>query len=122
MRWRDLRRSENVRDARGEGGGGMRTGLPIPLGRGGAGVGVDVRGIEPRRPLVPGDESSSFVAAILGSTEDVWGQVFSLSGRHYVDPELTLFDGAVESACGYATAAVGPFYCSTDHRIYLDTS
>ena len=152
MRWRDLRRSDNVRDARGEGGGGMRPGLPIPLGRGGA-IGVivllvvayfiggpdavlsllggggagdggngDAPRLAPRAPLTPDDEASSFVSAILGSTEDVWGQVFSLSGRHYVDPELTLFDGAVESACGYATAAVGPFYCPTDHRIYLDTS
>jgi len=130
----------------------MRTGLPISLGRGGALVGVallvivyliggpdavetllggggvgdggrgDAPRTEARRPLTPDDESSSFVAAILGSTEDVWGQVFSLSGRHYVEPELTLFDGAVESPCGYATAAVGPFYCSADHRIYLDTS
>jgi len=154
MRWRDLRRSDNVRDERGEGGGGMRAGFPISLGRGGGlaaiavlivvyfiggpdavetllsgagggggdGSGVDAPRVHPRLPLTPDDESSSFVAAILGSTEDVWGQVFSLSGRHYVDPELTLFDGAVESACGYATAAVGPFYCSADHRIYLDTS
>lgn len=153
MRWRDLRRSDNVRDARDEG-GGMRTGLRIPLGRGGGlaavallivvyfiggpdavekllgggGGGVSNGGSpDPPRagqrlPLTPADESSSFVSAILGSTEDVWGQVFSLSGRHYVNPELTLFDGAVESACGFATAAVGPFYCPADHVIYLDTS
>jgi predicted metalloprotease len=132
----------------------MRSGLPIPVGRGGAVVVIvlvvvayliggpdavmtllggggtggsdsgnaDAPRLSTRAPLTPDDEASSFVSAILGSTEDVWGQVFSLSGRHYVDPELTLFDGAVDSACGYATAAVGPFYCPTDHRIYLDTS
>jgi hypothetical protein len=148
MRWRDLRRSDNVRDVRGEGGGGMRTGLPISLGRGGAlaaivllvvvyfiggpdavetllsggGGGVDAPSAEQGAPLTANDESSQFVAAILGSTEDVWGQVFALSGKHYVDPELTLFDGAVGSACGYATAAVGPFYCPADHRVYLDTA
>jgi predicted metalloprotease len=91
-------------------------------GGGGDSGGVDAPHLSPRPPLTPDDEASSFVAAILGSTEDVWGQVFALSGRHYVDPELTLFDGAVESACGFATAAVGPFYCPADHRIYLDTS
>jgi predicted metalloprotease len=146
MRWRDLRRSDNVRDVRGEGGGGLRTG--IPLGRGGgvaaiallvvvylvggpdavqtllSGGGGDAGAptAEQGVPLTANDESSQFVAAILGSTEDVWAQVFALSGRHYVNPELTLFDGAVESACGYATAAVGPFYCPADHRVYLDTA
>ncbi|HUL82217.1 MAG TPA: neutral zinc metallopeptidase [Gammaproteobacteria bacterium] len=151
MRWRDLRRSDNVRDVRGEA-GGMRTGFRIPLGRGGGlaavalllvvyfiggpdaveklldsggagdGGSADAPQVPRRLPLTPADESSSFVSAILGSTEDVWGQVFSLSGRHYVNPELTLFDGVVESACGFATAAVGPFYCPADHVIYLDTS
>lgn len=151
MRWRDLRRSDNVRDVRGEG-DGMRRGFPISLGRGGGlaaiallivvyfiggpdavekllsggggdeGASAEAPPVVRRLPLTPDDESSSFVAAILGSTEDVWSQVFSLSGRHYVNPELTLFDGAVESACGFATAAVGPFYCPADHIIYLDTS
>jgi predicted metalloprotease len=93
-------------------------------GGGGAGDRDDVGAPsgEERLPLAPGDESSTFVPAILGSTEDVWSQLFALSGLHYVNPDLTLFDGAVESACGFATAAVGPFYCPADHRIYLDTS
>lgn len=147
MRWKDLRRSDNVRDVRGEdGGGGMRAGMPISLGRGGALAGVAVLVVvylvggpeavqnllegggggaptaEQGSPLTANDEASQFVAAILGSTEDVWGEIFASSGRRYEAPELTLFDGAVQSACGYATAAVGPFYCPSDRRVYLDTA
>ncbi|HVS25171.1 MAG TPA: neutral zinc metallopeptidase [Gammaproteobacteria bacterium] len=149
MRWRDLKPSENVRDGRGAG-GGRRTRIALSLGVGGglaaiallvayflggprtvetlmSGGAGDRDGVaapsgDERLPLTPGDESSTFVPAILGSTEDVWSQLFALSGLHYVNPELTLFDGAVDSACGFATAAVGPFYCPADHRIYLDTS
>jgi predicted metalloprotease len=74
------------------------------------------------RPVGTNDEAGQFVAAILGSTEDVWSQVFANSGARYAPPELTLFDGAVQSACGFASAAVGPFYCPSDRRVYLDTS
>ena len=149
MRWKDLRRSDNVRDVRGEEGGGgpMRAGMPISLGRGGALGTVAVLVVvyliggpdalqsllggggeggaptaEQGSPLTANDEASQFVAAILGSTEDVWGEIFASSGRRYQAPELTLFDGAVQSACGYASAAVGPFYCPSDHRVYLDTA
>ena len=149
MRWKDLRRSDNVRDVRGEDGGGgpMRAGMPISLGRGGAlgtvavlvvvyliggpealqslldgGGGGGAPTAEQGSPLTANDDASQFVAAILGSTEDVWGEIFATSGRRYEAPELTLFDGAVQSACGYATAAVGPFYCPSDHRVYLDTA
>ena len=68
------------------------------------------------------DDDSQFVAAILGSTEDVWGAIFAASGRRYEAPQLTLFDGSIDSACGFASAAVGPFYCPADQRVYLDTS
>jgi predicted metalloprotease len=146
MRWKDLRRSDNVRDVRGEGGGGMRAGMPITLGRGGGlaavamlvvvyliggpdalqsvldGGGGSAPTAEQGSPLTANDDTSQFVAAILGSTEDVWGEIFASSGRRYETPELTLFDGAVQSACGYATAAVGPFYCPSDRRVYLDTA
>jgi len=147
MRWRDLRRSDNVRDVRGEeGGGGMRAGMPISLGRGGALAGVAVLVVvylvggpeavqnllegggegaptaEQGSPLTANDDASQFVAAILGSTEDVWGALFAQQGRRYQPPLLTLFDGSVQSACGYATAAAGPFYCPGDLRVYLDTS
>ena len=145
MRWKDLRRSENVRDVRGEegggGGGGMRGGIPMSLGGVALLVVVYLLGgpealqtllsggdegaapsAEQGQPLSASDETSQFVAAILGSTEDVWGEIFAKSGRRYEAPELTLFDGAVQSACGYATAAVGPFYCPSDRRVYLDTA
>jgi predicted metalloprotease len=79
-------------------------------------------GPETGRPLSATDEDSQFVAAILGSTEDTWGPLFAQSGERYVPPELTLFDGSVQSACGFASSAVGPFYCPGDSRVYLDTS
>jgi predicted metalloprotease len=68
------------------------------------------------------DENVHFVRAILGETEDVWGAVFEQAGRQYERPRLVLFSGAVESACGGATAATGPFYCSSDRQVYLDLS
>ena len=139
MRWRDLRRSSNVRDVRGS--GGRRGGVPLRLGGGGIGViilmviavllggpealnlfvGGDAVDPEPR-PVPANDEAAQFVAAVLGSTEDVWGALFAEAGERYQPPELTLFDGAVSSACGYASAAVGPFYCPADRRVYLDLS
>jgi predicted metalloprotease len=145
MRWNDLRRSSNVRDVRGTGG---RGGLRLPLGRGGRGGGLGAvvivvlllifggpdavmqllgGGVAPSGsqsgvPLTADDEDSQFVAAILGSTEDVWGALFAQSGERYQAPQLTLFDGAVQSACGYASSAVGPFYCPGDRRVYLDTA
>ncbi|HET6628367.1 MAG TPA: neutral zinc metallopeptidase [Woeseiaceae bacterium] len=142
MRWRDLRRSSNVRDVRGRG-TGLR--MPLPLGRGG-GIGLVVlliiaaifggpelvyqllggggpdTGQPSSTPAGVQDEDRQFTAAILGSTEDVWGRIFESAGAEYLPPELTLFNGAVSSACGYASAAVGPFYCPADARVYLDTS
>jgi predicted metalloprotease len=147
MRWKDLRRSSNVRDVRGAGTG--RGGLRLPLGRGGGlggGLGAIVIVLlvlvfggpdavmqlfggggtpssnQTGRPLTANDEDSQFVAAILGSTEDIWGGLFAEAGQRYQVPQLTLFDGAVQSACGYASSAVGPFYCPGDRRVYLDTA
>jgi predicted metalloprotease len=122
-------------------------GFPLPLGRRGGGLGLIVvvvvvfllGGPEALNLLVGGgvpmtgeppatqgagldDEAGQFVAAILGSTEDVWGALFSERGVRYLPPELTLFDGAVQSACGFASSAAGPFYCPSDRRVYLDTS
>jgi predicted metalloprotease len=59
---------------------------------------------------------------VLGSTEDVWGALFAQSGQQYRAPQLTLFGGSVQSACGFASSASGPFYCPADQRVYLDTS
>jgi predicted metalloprotease len=73
-------------------------------------------------PGGPGDEARDFVAAVLGSTEDAWGRIFSAAGRRYEPPTLVLFTDAVQSACGINSAAVGPFYCPGDSRVYLDLS
>ena len=145
MRWKDLRRSSNVRDVRGAGGGGVR----MPIGRGGrvgGGLGALVLvvlvlifggpeavmqllsgggsapSVEQGRPLTANDETSDFVARVLGSTEDVWSGLFRQQGQTYQPPELNVFDGAVQSRCGFASSASGPFYCPVDRRIYLDTA
>src|SRR5690348_9573923 len=120
MRWKDLRRSDNVRDERGMGGGG---GFSVGRGVGGVGAvailvvayfvgGPDAvlqllnsgGGVAPSSregaPLTATDDQSQFVAAILGSTEDVWGEIFAQQGKRYSPPLLELFDGSVQSACG----------------------
>jgi hypothetical protein len=68
------------------------------------------------------DEGREFVARILGSTERTWDEVFERGGRQYVQPKLVLFSGAVQSACGFAQAAAGPFYCPNDQKVYIDLS
>jgi len=76
----------------------------------------------PQQQVAPAgnDEQTQFVRKILGSTEDVWGQMFQASGKQYPAPRLVLFHGAVQSACGAASAAMGPFYCPGDRQVYLD--
>ena len=139
MRWRDQRQSTNIEDRRGIGGG-------LAIGGGGLGllivlIAALVCGIDPRELLQnmpaetqvqqpgpaanqPGqsqDESRQFVGAIMGSTEDIWGRVLPEQARvRYQEPVLTLFSGQVPSACGYASAASGPFYCPGDRKLYLD--
>jgi len=145
MRWDDFRRSENVEDDRGGGGfgggipigaGGMGIGTLLVLGLIGWALGIDPRvligggdtdqappGYEERRPTgAPGDRLGDFVAAVLGDTEDRWKEIFQQANRPYRPPKLRLFSGAEQSACGFARAAMGPFYCPNDQRIYLDTS
>ena len=68
------------------------------------------------------DETTRFVATILAETEDVWGGIFEANGRTYPEPILVLFEGQVSSACGFASAASGPFYCPGDNKLYLDVS
>jgi uncharacterized protein len=143
MRWKDLRRSSNVRDMRGR---RASAGIPLSIGRRGGGLGVIVllilaalvggpemlsllvgdgsldSGSEWSASRSLDDEAGQFTAAILGSTEDVWSELFAQGNRRYEPPQLTLFDGAVQSACGYASSAVGPFYCPADRRVYLDTA
>ena len=76
----------------------------------------------PRRTGAPSDRQCEFVAAVLGNTEDTWGEIFRASGRQYNAPRLRLYTGGEQGGCGFAQAAMGPFYCPNDRRIYLDTS
>ncbi|WP_315924251.1 neutral zinc metallopeptidase [Mesorhizobium sp. SP-1A] len=66
------------------------------------------------------DEMKQFVATVLAETEDVWSGIFKANGMTYEDPKLVLFSGQIRSACGFASAASGPFYCPNDHKVYLD--
>jgi predicted metalloprotease len=74
----------------------------------------------PAAPPPGEDVATDFVAAVLGDTEDTWGPIFSSSGRQYRPPTLVLYTDAVQSACGFNSAATGPFYCPADGKVYLD--
>lgn len=137
MLWRGGRQSTNVEDRRG-----------LTVGRGLAGGGLATivlvlvamfLGVDPSAILETGgpdtsapsgsfenspadQETREFVSTVLGFTEDTWGAIFMQSGRQYRPPTLVLFTGAVESACGLGRAAMGPFYCPGDEKVYLDTN
>jgi predicted metalloprotease len=138
MLWRGQRQSDNVEDQRG---GLGRGGLAIGGGVGGVIVLIIalLLGADPRQLLEqnPGgnpssnpqssrpvnaqdDEMKQFVSVVLASTEDVWSDIFKQHGRQYRKPKLVLFSDEVQSACGAATTAVGPFYCPGDEKVYLD--
>lgn len=143
MRWQDLKPSENVEDRRGQkvgrgplamggGVGALLIGIVIYflggdpsviLGPGG-GTGTTTStsaNLPPESRGVPaGDTRGQFVAAVLGSTEEVWNAEFSERGSDYAEPRLVLFSDGVRSACGFADAAVGPFYCPGDRKVYID--
>jgi uncharacterized protein len=125
------------------GGGGLGIGTIIVLGLLGWALGIDPRiliggaeivmgngsgsQVESRAPQnvpsgQPSDQSGQFIAAVLGNSEDVWGDIFRQDGKTYRAPKLRLFSGVTRSACGTAQSAMGPFYCPNDQRIYLDTS
>jgi predicted metalloprotease len=140
MRWRGQRESENVEDRRGMrvsgrgaaiGGGGLLLLLAFALLTGQdpvqmletVGGGQSQVGMQPGESGqlgAPGDEMGQFASVVLGSTEDVWGEVFEGGGRRYQQPRLVLFTDAVDSACGFNSAAVGPFYCPVDSQVYID--
>ena len=136
MKWGNARRSGNIQDRR-----GMRMGGVGGMGVGGIAAVVVISLLLGQNPLqmlglisemqsggtqtgttgVPADdEAGQFVSAILGETEDVWGEIFAARGASYQEPTLVLFTGAVQSACGSASSAVGPFYCPGDHQVYID--
>lgn len=135
MRWRKGRESSNVEDRRGMraaptlAGGGIGTivivlvamyfGIdPSFLLQGGS---LDGASSQQSAQLSPADdESSRFVSVVLADTEDTWRALFQQRGGAYQEPKLVLFSGAVQSACGYAQAAVGPFYCPADQKVYID--
>jgi predicted metalloprotease len=136
MRIEGQRESSNVEDRR-----GMRPGMMV----GGGGIlslivvvvalflGVDPRPllqqtqqqgqVQQQGPIqsTPEEEAlKKFVSVVLADTEDVWGKLFSSAGKQYQQPTLVLFRGAVQSACGGASSAVGPFYCPADQKLYID--
>lgn len=141
MRWRGMRESDNVEDRRGKGtrialGGGLGTialiviimllgGDPQALlqdaGMGGAETSPAVTGAANTGNREE-DELAKFVSVVLADTEDVWREIFQGMGKQYREPKLVLFRGQVRSACGFANAAVGPFYCPADEKVYIDLS
>ncbi|CAD5109049.1 KPN_02809 family neutral zinc metallopeptidase [Zestomonas carbonaria] len=145
MLWKKARRSDNVVDARGSGGGRMRIGGGKGLSLAAIAVVVVIGLISGQDPLqilgnvvnmsqqttsvtaptqgrapAANDEESEFVRAVLGDTEDTWRAIFQQAGQQYQDPKLILFRGGVNSACGFASSATGPFYCPGDRQVYLD--
>jgi predicted metalloprotease len=149
MRWDDFRRSDNVEEASGGGGfglgGGFRLGggaiiavivISLLLGKNPLDILTLLETGTPPTAQAPSqtpgstaqapgsaaqnDPQRDFVRAVLGDTEDFWGAELPRHGVRYQPPKLTLFHGQVSSACGFASAAMGPFYCPGDERVYLD--
>lgn len=136
MQWMGRRESSNVDDRRGISGGGMAIGggvigvifilAKFLLGGGDLN---DLQQLVPRQQQemtaeqkAAQDTEAAFVKVVLADTEDVWTKLFSNMGRTYTDPTLVLFSGTTTSACGYASAATGPFYCPADQDVYIDLS
>ncbi len=140
MRWKTGRRSSNVEDRRGTrlSGGKMKGGgigvillalvamyfgvdPSVILNSGLVDSGRSVEQQQASRPASPEeDRLAEFVSVVLADTEDTWEAVFDEAGRAYQKPKLVLFTGAVESACGFAQSATGPFYCPADKKVYID--
>lgn len=144
MRWEDRRESDNVEDARRSGGRGFRVGGGVGIGTivlalvlwKGCGIDPSVtlglsqqvqstQGAAPQsgQQFVDTPESArdkKFVSVVLADTEDTWRQIFQEHQGAYRAPKLTLFSGSVQSGCGAAESAMGPFYCPADEKVYLD--
>jgi uncharacterized protein len=148
MRLDELPQSDRIEDRRGglSGSAGRRGGLGIGaivvLGLIGWALGIDPRiliggaemmsrGGQTQQQTdvgskstagVPSDQMGKFVSSVLGSTEAVWTDVFAQAGKTYKPPTVVMFSGATQSGCGFAQAAMGPFYCPIDQKVYLDTT
>ena len=133
MRWQGGRRSANVQDRRGRGGMMVGGGLgAIVIAVVAMLLGVDpesvpTTGLGPSEEVAPGapdqfadDPDADFISVVLADTEDTWHELFSQRGTTYSEPGLVLFENVVQSACGVAQSAVGPFYCPSDQQVYLD--
>jgi uncharacterized protein len=134
MRWQGRGGSGNIEDRRGMGGGGMAAGGGIGavvigliyflLTGDPSGVQVPQGGADQQAQSGPVDPATDtlgqFVSTILRDTEVTWGQLFQQSGETYQEPRLVLFSNRVQSACGGASTAVGPFYCPSDQKVYID--
>lgn len=136
MRWRQSRQSRNVQDYRGRSTGGR--GLKFGLGGIIALIAAYFMGIDPalimgllggdapmqsEAPIeagAPTDEGGAFVAHVLGDTEETWTAIFAGAGREYPAPYLVLFSEGINTGCGSATSAAGPFYCPADNKVYID--
>ncbi|MEZ5535941.1 MAG: neutral zinc metallopeptidase [Thiolinea sp.] len=136
MRWRSGRRSTNIEDRRGRG-----MGRPAKLGGGIGlllmmlfvwlmggdavqmlGMGGNNSGQSTSAQSAANQESADFVSAVVAQTEDVWNPLFQRAGLNYREPKLVLYNDQIQSACGYSTAASGPFYCPGDQKVYIDLS
>lgn len=143
MKWEGNRQSNNVEDRRSGGGSPVFGGRSIGIGTivialvGGWVLGVNpltilgmlsgggapvVQQQTPAQGPPANDIMGQFVSTVLADTEDVWGNIFKQGGAVYKDPKLVLFRGAVGTACGTGQAAMGPFYCPGDHKVYIDLS
>ena len=134
MRWEGRRQSQNVEDRRSVGqqvvvGGGLLTLVlmvvmmflgvdPMQLAK----VAPELAGPQQQAPAKPAnDKMTQFIKTVLADNEDVWSQLFpQVFGKRYQPPILVLFTGQVKSACGFASAAAGPFYCPLDKKVYID--
>ena len=133
MLWKGRRQSGNVQDVRGMGRGGLVLGgglgtivvvvLALLFGKNPMEVLQSTDPNATTQQTAPiNDEASQFVRVVLADNEDVWNKIFADMGKDYPEPVLVLFRDAVQSGCGGASAAMGPFYCPSDHKMYIDLS
>ncbi len=134
MQWRGRRESSNVDDRRGLGGGkilgggigALIIGVIVYLLGGDPSVIMDQQQVQTQpqtaEQKAAEDTLAQFSKVVMAETEDVWHQIFSQMGATYEDPTLVLFSGYVETACGNASSAVGPFYCPLDKKVFIDLS